>query len=75
MEIPLKGFFGKEKAAVAGAGGDHGQGSVHDHHEHDRPPAVLRWSMAAIVTTSVACVVLFVYPEPFHRLMSMVTGP
>ena len=75
MEIPLKGFFGKEEAEAAGAGGDHGQGSVHDHHEHDRPPAVLKWSMAAIVTTSVACVVLFVYPEPFHRLMSMVTGP
>ena len=31
--------------------------------------------MAAIVTTAAACVVLFAYPEPFHRLMSMVAGP
>ena len=62
MEIPLKGFFGK---AEAGAG----------HDDHDHPPAILKWSMAAIVTTSVACVILFIYPEPFYRLMSMVAGP
>ena len=66
MEIPLKGFFGK---AEAGDRGDHG----HDH-AHGHPPGILRWSMAAIVTTSVGCVVLFVHPEPFHRLMTMVTG-
>ena len=63
MEIPLKGFFGK-----AEEGGDH-------HEAHVHPPGILRWSMAAIVTTAAACVVLFVYPEPFHRLMSMVAGP
>ena len=68
MEIPLKGFFGK---AEVGAGhGAHG----HDH-AHGHTPGILKWSMAAIVTTSVACVILFIYPEPFYRLMSMVAGP
>ena len=59
MEIPLKGFFYKPDEPP--------------HHEgiHEGP----KWSMAAIVTTAVACVILFLYPEPFYRLMTMVAGP
>ena len=59
MEIPLKGFFCKPDEPP--------------HHEgiHEGP----KWSMAAIVTTAVACVILFLYPEPFYRLMTMVAGP
>ncbi len=86
MEIPLKGFFGKPAEGAQGGGGgggdhdgsgdpDHGHGDPdhhHDDHGHPRAPA---WSVAAIVVTATACLVLFVHPEPFHRLMTMVTGP
>ncbi|MDE2875781.1 MAG: proton-conducting transporter membrane subunit [Gemmatimonadota bacterium] len=77
MEIPLKGFFGKgdEQAGGHGDHSDHGHADAHDDHGHAHAPAILKWSMAAIVTTSVACIILFVYPEPFYRLMSMVAGP
>ncbi len=34
-----------------------------------------RWSLAAIVTTAAACLVLFAYPEPLYRLVTLVTGP
>ena len=58
MEIPLKGFFHKPDEAP--------------HHEgiHEGP----RWSLVAIVTTAVACLALFLYPEPFFRLMTAVAG-
>ena len=59
MEIPLKGFFHKPDEPP--------------HHEgiHEGP----KWSLVAIVTTAVACLALFLYPEPFYRLMTMVAGP
>ena len=58
MEIPLKGFFYKPDEPP--------------HHDgiHEAP----KWSLAAIVTTAAACVALFLYPEPFYRLMTMVAG-
>jgi len=70
MEIPLQGFFGRPRRAPdrdAAGEDDHDHGG--DFHT---PP---RWSMAAIITTAVACVILFLYPEPFYRLMTMVAGP
>ncbi len=70
MEIPLQGFFGRPKRIpdrnAAGEEHDYLGGDYH------APP---KWSMAAIVTTAVACVILFLYPEPFYRLMTMVAGP
>ncbi len=59
MEIPLKGFFHKPDEAP--------------HHEgiHEGP----RWSLVAILTTAAACLALFLYPEPFFRLMTAVAGP
>ena len=65
MEIPLKGFFGKADETPE----HHGDS---DHGDHHGAP---KWSLAAIVTTAVACVLLFLYPEPFYRLMTMVAGP
>ena len=67
IEIPLKGFFGKPAGAGHGSGDDD-----HGGHGHHGAP---KWSVAAIVVTATACLVLFVYPEPFYRLMTMVTGP
>ena len=32
-------------------------------------------SLVAIVTTAVACLLLFVYPDPLYRLAALVTGP
>ena len=59
IEIPLKGFFHKPDEPP--------------HHEgiHEGP----KWSLVAIVTTAAACLALFLYPEPFYRLMTMVAGP
>ena len=73
MEIPLKGFFGKPAEAGHGSGHDH-RGDHDDHGDHGHHGAP-KWSVAAIVVTAAACLVLFVYPEPFYRLMTMVTGP
>ncbi len=75
MEIPLKGFFGKD-AEVADhhhgdSAGHEGHGGHDGHEDHYRAPP---WSLAAIVTTAAACLALFVYPEPFYRLMAMVVG-
>ena len=67
MEIPLKGFFGNPAAAAHGSGHEHSG----DHGHHGAPG----WSVAAIVVTAAACLVLFIYPEPFYRLMTMVTAP
>ncbi len=85
MEIPLKGFFGRPAGAEHGSGpggqgdhgprGDHGPDDDHGHHGGHRPHGAPMWSVAAIVVTAAACLVLFVYPEPFYRLMTMVTGP
>ncbi len=58
MEVPLKGFFGAASTA--------------------QPPTQVReapvCSLVAIVATAVACVALFVYPEPVYRLMAAVVG-
>ncbi len=59
MEIPLKGFFHKPDEPPRHEG------------IHEGP----KWSLVAIVTTAVACLALFLYPEPFYRLMTMVAGP
>ncbi len=70
MEIPLQGFFGRPKRIPDRIA----PGEEHDYlgGDYHAPP---KWSMAAIVTTAVACVILFLYPEPFYRLMTMVAGP
>ena len=87
MEIPLKGFFGKAAEAGGGHGGhgdqpgghdddgDHGGHGEDSHDAHGHYPRAPAWSLVAIVTTAVACLALFLYPEPFYRLMSMVVGP
>jgi len=82
MEIPLKGFFGKQGRADGGNAREHGTGDDHGHgnphhgdHDHDSHHVAPKWSIAAIVITAAACLALFVYPEPFYRLMTMVTGP
>ncbi len=59
MEIPMKGFFYKRS-------GPPGRPGVHE------APAP---SVAAIVVTAAACLLLFAYPDPFYRLMTMVAGP
>lgn len=59
MEIPLKGFFGKQPSPSEHAG----------IHEAPKP------SLVAIVTTAVACLLLFVYPDPLYRLVALVAGP
>ena len=72
LEIPLRGFFGKEEAGEGGHDEAHGDGGAHaDAHAHHGAP---RWSVAAITVTAAACIALFVYPEPFYRLMTMVAG-
>ena len=75
MEIPLKGFFGKPEPTPPGAAheGDPGDPGDHGHHAGDHPAP--RWSLVAIVTTAAACLVLFGYPDTFHRLMTLVAGP
>ena len=59
MEIPLKGFFYPPDEPP--------------HHEgvHEAPTP----SLIAIVATAVACLILFVYPEPFYELMTLVVAP
>ncbi|NNF26453.1 MAG: monovalent cation/H+ antiporter subunit D family protein, partial [Gemmatimonadetes bacterium] len=59
MEIPLKGFFYPPDEPP--------------HHEgiHEAPTP----SLIAIVATAVACLILFVYPEPFYELMTLVVTP
>jgi len=56
MEIPLKGFFYPPDEPPQHQG------------VHEAPTA----SLIAIVATAVACVILFVYPEPFYELMTLV---
>lgn len=73
MEIPLRGFFGKPDEAV-GDGEESALGG-HDRHGGHGHRRVPKWSVAAIAVTAAACLVLFVYPEPFYRLITMVTGP
>ena len=58
MEIPMKGFFGKRSGPLESPG----------IREAPLP------SVAALVVTAAACLLLFVYPDPFYRLMTMVTG-
>ncbi len=65
MEIPLRGFFGKP----AEEGNPH---DGHGDHAHQGAPV---WSLAAILVTAAACIALFIYPEPFYRLMTLVAGP
>ncbi len=76
MEIPLRGFFGRateegdpqpgHEDRAHGPDGGHG-----DHGFHGAP----RWSLAAILVTAAACIALFIHPDPFYRLMTLVTAP
>ena len=59
MIVPVKAFFSPASDA-------HGHGGIH---EAPLP------SLIAIVITSLCCFALFVYPDPFFQLISMVAGP
>ena len=61
MIVPVRAFF----SPAANPHG-HGGGGIR---EAPLP------SLIAIVITSLCCLALFVYPDPFFRLMSMVAGP
>ncbi|MYC99009.1 MAG: monovalent cation/H+ antiporter subunit D family protein, partial [Gammaproteobacteria bacterium] len=64
MIVPVRAFFSPAASNPHGHG--HGNGGIH---EAPLP------SLIAIVITSLCCFALFVYPDPFFRLMSMVAGP
>ncbi len=64
MIVPVRAFF--SPAAPNPHGHGHGNGGIH---EAPLP------SLIAIVITSLCCFALFVYPDPFFRLISMVAGP
>ena len=61
MIVPVRAFF-----SPASNPHGHGGGGIR---EAPLP------SLIAIVITSLCCLALFVYPDPFFRLMSMVAGP
>ena len=63
MIVPVRAFFG---TASNPGGHGHGDGGIR---EAPLP------SLIAIVITSLCCLALFVYPDPFFRLISMVAGP
>jgi len=59
LVIPMRAFFSEPKEPP--------------HHEgiHEAP-----WpSLIALVATAVLCVALFIYPDPFYNLMTLVVGP
>ena len=58
VEIPVRGFFRPPSGPPPAPG-------------IREAPAP---SVAAIAATAVACLLLFAWPEPFYRLMTMVTG-
>jgi multicomponent Na+:H+ antiporter subunit D len=58
MEVPLKAFFGKPDKPLEHEG------------IHEAPlPALIAMGVTALVTVG-----LFLYPEPFYRLMALVVG-
>ena len=63
MIVPVRAFF---SPAPNPHGKGHGEGGIR---EAPLP------SLIAIVITSLCCFALFVYPDPFFRLISMVAGP
>ena len=58
LTIPMRAFFGMPK-----------DGTVHTRIQ-EAPASCL----AAMIVTSLACLVLFFYPEPFYQLATMVAG-
>ncbi|MFC1660422.1 monovalent cation/H+ antiporter subunit D family protein [Gemmatimonadota bacterium] len=58
LEIPVKGFFGSSQDRPHGGG------------IHEAPLPTL----IAMGVTSVACILLFLFPDPLYRLMAMVMG-
>jgi multicomponent Na+:H+ antiporter subunit D len=58
LEIPVKAFFGKPETPLEHEG------------VHEAPVP----SLIAMGVTSLATVGLFLYPEPFYRLMELVVG-
>ena len=65
MIVPVRAFFSPSPNPKGNGHGD-GHGGIR---EAPLP------SLIAIVITSICCVALFVYPDPFFRLISMVAGP
>ena len=65
MIVPVRAFFSPSPNPNGNGHGD-GRGGIR---EAPLP------SLIAIVITSICCVALFVYPDPFFRLISMVAGP
>ena len=65
MIVPVRAFFSPSPNPNGNGHGD-GHGGIR---EAPLP------SLIAIVITSICCVALFVYPDPFFRLISMVAGP
>ncbi len=65
MIVPVRAFF-SPAPNPDGHGDGHGHGGIR---EAPLP------SLIAIVITSLCCFALFVYPDPFFRLISMVVGP
>ncbi|MCY4648708.1 MAG: proton-conducting transporter membrane subunit [Gammaproteobacteria bacterium] len=63
MIVPVRAFF---SPASNPHGHGHANGGIH---EAPLP------SLIAIVITSLCCLALFVYPDPFFQLISMVAGP
>ena len=59
MIVPIRAFFSP-------APNSYGHGGIH---EAPLP------SLIAIVITALCCLALFVYPDPFYQLISMVAGP
>lgn len=59
LEIPMRAFFGKPREPLEHEG----------IHEAPLP------SLIALVATAILCIVLFVYPDPFYNLMTLVVSP
>lgn len=84
LEVPVKAFF---FAPASGDehhddhGDDHGHHDDHGHDEHDSSAFVIGSlreaplpSLIAIVIAAAATVGLFVWPDPFYDLMTLVVG-
>ena len=58
LPIPIRGFFGKSRDGT------------HYHHITEAPKSCL----LAMIATSLACLMLFFYPDPFYQLASSAAG-
>ena len=58
LPIPIRGFFGKSRDGT------------HYHHITEAPKSCL----LAMIATSLACLLLFFYPDPFYQLASSAAG-